>query len=413
MNVFAPLSLTNPNMITSFVNWLLQIASITRFSLLSVPARKGSAAAAVFGIAGVVAVLVGVLSIAQGFRHAMIVAGDPNTVMVLRSGSDSEMTSILIGDETRIIADASGVARTDAGALASAELFVVINLPKRSTGTDANVPLRGVGPAAFQVRRDLRLVAGRRFESGRNEIIVGRGAAREFAGLEIGAKLEVGPNQWTVVGVFAENGGISESEIWTDASVLQTTYRRGNSFQSVYAKLASFDAFAKFKETLANDPRLNVKVLRQTDFYAEQSILLYNMITVLGYLIATLMAIGAIFGALNTMYTAVSARTSEIATLRALGFGGEPVVISILIESLLLAILGGALGGGLAYVVFDGFYATTINWQSFSQVAFAFDVSPQLLLQGIIGAVLIGLIGGLFPAIRAARLPVATALREL
>jgi len=395
------------------LNWLRQIASLTQFNLKSIWGHKGSAAAALFGIAGVVAVLVAVLSIAQGFRHAMTVSGSPETAIVLRSGADTEMMSGLGGPTTRIIAEMEGVARGVEGPLASAELFVVINLPKRNTGTDANVPLRGVEPAAFQVRNGIEIVQGRRFEWGRNEVIAGAGAALEFEGLDVGSQLQVGKNAWTVVGVFTENGGISESEIWTDAAVLQPAYRRGNSFQSVYARLDSPDAFQEFKDRLTTDPRLNVKVVRQPEYYAEQSTMVTNLITGLGTLVASLMGVGAVFGALNTMYTAVSSRTREIATLRALGFGGAPVVISVLLESLLLALVGGSLGAGLAYVAFDGFRAATINWQSFSQVAFAFDVTPALLIQGVLFAALIGLAGGLFPAIRAARMPVATALREL
>jgi len=395
------------------LNWLSQTASVTKLSLQTLVERKGAAAAAAFGIAGVVAVFIGVLSIAQGFRHAMTASGDPGTALVMRSGSDSEMMSILMGDEVRLIGDFPGVARSEAGAKASAELFVIIDLPKRSTGTDANVPLRGVEAAAFQVRDRLRIIEGRRFESGRNEVIVGFGAAKEFAGLDLGAKIKVGHNEWTVVGLFTDNGGLSESEIWTDAGVLQSAYERGNSFQSVCVKLTSPEAFQDFKDKLTTDPRLNVKVVRQTEYYAEQSTAVYRLITTLGKLIALLMGVGAVFGALNTMYTAVSARTREIATLRALGFGSGPVVVSVMIESLLLAAAGGSVGGGLAYFVFDGYRAATMNWQSFSQVAFAFKVTPQLLTQGILYATLIGFVGGLLPAIRAARLPIARALREL
>jgi putative ABC transport system permease protein len=398
---------------TYLFNWLSQVAAITRFSLQTIPERKGASAAAIFGIAGVVAVLIGVLSIAQGFRHAMTAAGSPSTVVVLRSGADNEMTSILLREDTRIIADAPGVRRTDSGPVASAELFVIIDLPKRSSGTSANVPLRGVEPTAFQVRDEVQIIAGRRFESGRNEVVAGRGAAAEFAGLELGAKLKVGQNEWTVVGLFSARGGISESELWTDSSVLQQAYKRGTSYQAVYAKLTSPEAYTQFKDALTSDPRLNVKVLRQTDYYAGQSEMIYNLITVLGTLIASLMAVGAIFGALNTMYTAVSARTREIATLRALGFGSSPIVLSVLIESFLLAWIGGAIGSTLAYLAFDGYRAATMNWQSFSQVAFAFAVTPPLLAQGVIYAAVIGLVGGLFPAIRAARLPIAAALREL
>jgi putative ABC transport system permease protein len=396
----------------ALLNWLSRTTCVSKLSLQTLIERKGAAGAAAFGIAGVVAVFIGVLSIAQGFRHAMTVSGDPSTALVLRSGSDNEMMSILMGEEVRFVGDYPGVARSEEGPKASSELFVIIDLPKRSTGTDANVPLRGVTGAAFQVRDRLRIVEGRRFEAGRNEVIVGLGASKEFAGLDLGARLKVGRNEWSVVGIFTDNGGLAESEIWTDASVLQSAYQRGNSFQSVYVKLTSPDAFQEFKDRLTTDPRLNVKVVRQTEYYASQSQAVYRLITTLGKLVAFLMGIGAVFGALNTMYTAVSTRTREIATLRALGFGGSPVVLSILIESLLLAALGGGMGGGLAYFAFDGYRAATMNWQSFSQVAFAFRVTPQLLGEGIAYAALIGLVGGLFPAIRAARLPVARALSE-
>ncbi len=393
-------------------NWLSQIGSVTAFNLRTIPERRGAAIAAAVGIAGVVAVFVGVLSIAAGFQAAMAVSGSPDNVVVLRSGADSEMTSGLSREETRLISDAPGVARTANGPLASAELFVIINLPKRSTGTDANVPFRGVQPPAFDVRGNIRIVQGRRFEPGRNELLVGAGAAREFAGLVVGQQIRIGQADWDVVGIFTAEGGVAESEIWTDAAVLQPAYHRGDSFQVVYAKLQSPDAFTQFKDALTANPQLNVKVVRQTDFYSEQSTTLTRFITTVGFYIAALMALGALFGALNTMYSAVAARTREIATLRALGFGASPVVFSILLESLLLALAGGVIGAAGAYFAFNGFTTSTINWQTFSQVAFAFTVTPRLLLVAIIWAAVIGLIGGLFPAVRAARLPIAAGLRE-
>ena len=396
------------------INWIAQIASVTKFGLLSLPQRRGAVAATIVGIAGVVAVLVGVLSIAAGFRQVMSASGSPDGAVVLRSGADSEMVSGLSRDETRIIADAPGVARNrDGSGLASAELYVIINLPKRSTGTDANVPLRGVEPAAFQVRDHLKIVEGRKFDWGKDEVIVGRGAAQEFAGLDVGSKIKVGRYEWPVVGMFSANGGAAESEIWTDAKVLQDAYHRGDSFQSDYVKLDSPGSFQKFKDSLTSNPQLSVKVSRQTDYYAEQSQTMTRLITTLGYWVAALMALGALFGALNTMYSAVAARTREIATLRALGFGSGAVVVSLMLESLLLALVGGVIGGGLAYLAFNNFHASTMNWQSFSQVTFAFRVTPELLVRGIVWSAVIGLIGGLFPAIRAARLPIASALREL
>jgi putative ABC transport system permease protein len=394
-------------------NWFSQIVSVTLFNLRTIPERKGAAAAAAVGIAGVVAVFVGVLSIAAGFRAAMTVSGPDDVAIVLRSGADSEMTSGLGRDEVRLIADAPGMARTEDGPLASAELFVMINLTNRSTGTDGNLAFRGVGKSALAVRGDIKIVEGRHFEPGRNEIIVGTGAARTFAGIELGNRIRIGQAEWTVVGRFTGGSGAAESEIWTDAAVLQPAYNRGDSFQSVYAKLASPQSFQQFKDALTTNPQLKVKAVRQGEFLLEQSSMLTGFIEGLGYFIAVLMALGALFGALNTMYSAVAARTREIATLRALGFGAGPVILSVMFESLALALIGGATGATAAYLAFDGFKAATINWQTFSQVAFAFSVTPQLLASAIIWATTIGLIGGLFPAIRAARLPVAAALREL
>ena len=394
------------------IHWLRQIFAILSFSLRTLPQRKGSIASALFGIIGVVAVLVGVLSIGQGFRRTMEVAASPDVVLVMRSGADTEMMSGLQREETRVIASTEGIVQDEAGPLASSELFVVINLPKRSTGTDANVPLRGVEQAAYKVRDNFEMLEGRPFEPGRDEIIVGRGAALEFAGLDLGNEVQVGQNRWKVVGIFADDGSISESEIWTDASLLQSAYRRGDYYQSVYLKLRDPAEFTAFKDRLLNDPRLQVRVLRQGEYYSEQSVLLYNMITGLGTLIALMMAVGAVFGALNTMYTAVASRSREIATLRALGFTNSPVLISVLTESVILALVGGAVGGLLAFAAFDGFRAATMNWSSFSQVTFAFEVTPDLLVKGVFYATAIGLVGGLFPAVRAVRQPVADALRE-
>jgi putative ABC transport system permease protein len=393
--------------------WLSQVAAVTWLNLRTIGERRGASLAAIFGVAGVVAVFIAVLSIAEGFRKTMTSTASPDTAIVLRSGSDSEMMSGLGRESTRIIADAPGVRRAAQGPAASAELYVVVDLPKRATNTDANVPLRGVQPSAFVVRDEIEIIEGRRFQEGRNEIIAGKSAAAEFAGLEVGNRLRWGQNEWTVVGIFSAKGGLSESEIWCDVGVLQPAYRRGETFQAVYARLESADSFTRFKDTLTADPRLDVKVIREIDYYADQSRMLYSVISGLGSIIAFLMAIGAVFGALNTMYSAVASRTREIATLRALGFRSGPVVLSVLAESLFLSLLGGAIGAAVAYFGFNGYQASTLNWTSFSQVAFAFTVTPGLLIQGVVYALLMGLIGGLFPAIRAARLPVATALREL
>ena len=395
------------------MTWLAQLFTVSALNVRTIPQRLGSAIVAVTGIAGVVVVFVAVLSIAEGFTAALRDAAAPERVIIMRSGSDSEMTSGLSADQTTIVADAPGVRRGLDGPLASPELFVIVDVPKRATGTDANVPLRGVTTRVFQVKDEVRIVEGRRFTPGTNEIIVGRAAHGQFAGLDIGTQAKWGQNRWTVVGIFEANGSVAESEIWCDARVLQPAYRRGNSYQSVYARLDSPEAFDRFKDALTTDPRLNVSVRREADYYADQAQLLRRMITTIGYLIAALMGIGAVFGALNTMYNAVASRTREIATLRALGFGRFAVMTSVISESLFLSLIGGGVGGALAWAAFDGYQTATMNWQTFSQVAFAFAVTPELLLRGIVYAAVMGVIGGFFPAVRAARLPIVNALREL
>ena len=391
---------------------LHQAGVVSLLNLRTLRERRGASLAAMVGVAGVVATFVAVLSMAEGFRAVMTTTGAPDRAIVLRGGSNAEMYSILTRDDVRIISGEPGIARGRDGPLASAELFVIVDLPKRSTGTAANVPLRGVQPAAFAVRSEIRIVEGRSFEQGRNEIIVGRGAASQFAGLDLGSRLRWGENTWTVVGIFDAGGRVSDSELWCDVAVLQPAYRRGNSFESVYVRLDSPGSFDAFKDALTTDPRLSVQVQRESEYFEEQSRLLTGIITGLGTLVAGLMGIGAVFGALNTMYSAVAARTREIATLRALGFGGGAVVASVLAESMLLALAGGILGAVVSYLAFNGYQTSTINWQSFSQVAFAFAITPGLMARGISYALLMGLIGGLFPAIRATRIPVARALRE-
>lgn len=394
------------------MNWLSQIFTVISFTLRTIPQRRGAAIAAAFGIAGVVGVLVGVLAIAEGFRQTMTASATPDVAIVLRSGADNEMNSGLSREETRIISTAPGIAQGPNGPLTSSELFVVISLPKITTGTDANVPLRGVEPNAFAVRSSIKLVEGRRFEPGKNEIIVGVGASRVFAGLELGKQIKVGPNLWHVVGLFTAAGGAEESEIWTDAAVLQPAYQRADSFQSMFVKLASPESFTEFKDFLTTNPQVKTKTSKLSDYYLDQSSQLSDFITTIGVFIASLMALGALFGALNTMYGAVAARTREIATLRALGFSSGPVVVSVLAESITLALVGGVFGATVAYLAFNGYQASTLNWASFSQVTFRFAVTPALLTQAIFFAAVLGVLGGLLPAFRAARMPIAQALRE-
>jgi putative ABC transport system permease protein len=395
------------------LNGLMQILAVTALNLRTMPQRLASSGVAVVGIAGVVVVLVSVLSIAAGFTAAMRGSGSPARALVMRSGADSEMTSGLQGPEVDVIKQAPRIRLNDRAALVSAELYVVIDLPKKATNSPANVPMRGIEPLALQVRDDVSLVEGRLLEFGTNEVIVGRGASGQFAGLSVGSQIVSGQNTWVVVGVFEADGGVAETEIWCDARVLQGAYRRGNSFQTVLARLDSSESFDTFRDWLTTNPQLNVQVRRETEYYAQQSQALTSLIRGIGFGIAALMGIGAVFGAILTMYTAVSTRSREIATLRALGFNAVSVVVSVLAESLALGAIGGLLGGLAAYLAFNGYQTSTMNFQTFSQVAFAFRVTPELLVLGLTYALVMGLIGGLLPAVRAARLPIPTALREL
>ena len=394
-------------------SWISQTLAVTALNLRTIPQRLGSTGVAIVGIAGVVVVFVSVLSIAAGFTAAMEGAGSPSRAIVMRTGADSEMTSGIGGPDATIIKEAPGLRRDGQTALASAELYVIIDLPKKSTGTPANVPLRGVEPTVLQVRDGAKIVEGRMFTFGTNEVVVGRGARGQFEGLTVGSTVQSGKAIWQVVGVFSAEGGVAETEIWVDSRVLQGIYNRGNSYQSVLARLDSADSFNTFRDWLTTNPQLNVQVKRETEYYAAQSRNLSNLIRGIGFSIAGLMGLGAIFGAVLTMYTAVSTRSREIATLRALGFNSTSVVVSVLAESMALGAIGGLIGGIGAYFAFNGYQTSTMNFQTFSQVAFAFLVTPQLLITGLIYALIIGMIGGLLPAIRAARLPIPSALREL
>jgi putative ABC transport system permease protein len=354
-----------------------------------------------------------VLSIAQGFSAAMEQTGSDSRALVMRSGADSEMTSGLGNTEVDIIKQAPGLRRDGQNAVASAELYVIIDIPKIGTNSPANVPMRGIEPKATEVRDEFSITEGRMMQFGTNEVVVGRGAVANFQGLTLGSTIHSGQNTWQVVGVFETDGSIAETEIWCDGRVLQGAYRRGNTYQTVLAHLDSSQSFDTFRDWLTANPQVNVQVRREAEYYAQQSRALSTLIRTVGFGIAALMGIGAVFGAILTMYTAVSTRSREIATLRALGFNTTSVVVSVLTESLALAAIGGAIGGVLAYVAFNGYQTSTMNFSTFSQVAFAFQVTPQLLIMGLTYALVMGLVGGLFPALRAARLPIPSALREL
>jgi putative ABC transport system permease protein len=393
--------------------WLNQLFAVTAMNLRNLPARLGTSLVAVVGIGGVVAVLVSLLSMGEGFRAALDLSGRDDVALVLRGGSSDELSSAFDREQVSVIAAAPGIVRDARGPVASPEFYTIVDLPMRSTGTEANVPFRGVTSRAAEVREDFRIVAGRMFHPGRNEVIVGRGAFAQFGNVDLGRTVVWGSQAWQVVGVFEAGGSISESEVWADLTVLQGVYRRGNSVQIVRVKLESPDSIAKVSGWLDADPRLDATVRSERAFYADQSRILVTMIRYVGTTIAVLMGIGAVFAALNTMYSAVSSRTREIATLRALGFGAAPVVTSVLLESVALGLIGGVLGGAIVYLGLNGYQASTLNWASFSQVTFAFTVTPALLVTGLVYSLILGLVGGLLPALRAARLPVTTGLREL
>jgi len=395
------------------MSWIHQIVSVTAMNLRSIGQRLTASLVAVVGVAAVVGVFAGVLSMASGFEKTMVAAGSTDTAVILRAGSTGELASGISYEQVQIVANAPGVRKEGGVPLLSAELYVIVDVTKKSTGDSANVPLRGVQPGAFAVPDNLSLVEGRQFDTGKNELIVGRGAQRMFEGLEVGGTVPFGVTEWTVVGVFEDDGSVSESELWADVRVIQAAYRRGNSFQSVRVKLQSPEAIETLRTALEDDPRIDVDVFDEREFYSQQSEQMTNLIQGVGYPITFLMAFGAIFGALNTMYSSISARAKEIATLRAIGFRPLAILVSVIAESAVLAVVGGIAGGGIAWLALNGFTVSTLNSASFSQVVFDFAVSGDLIAQGLVAAVVIGLVGGLFPAIRAVRMPVSVALREL
>ena len=383
------------------------------YNLRSLRLRWLSTLVAVFGIAGTVGVFVAMLALAQGFRAVLVSSGSPQNAIVRRAGATSEMESVLQLDQVRVIRDAPGVQRDGSGPLVSPEVVVIAAFPLRRTGTDANVPVRGVSPAVLAVRPSVRLIAGRFFRAGVNELLVGRNVASSYAGFGLGNTARFGGGTWTVVGVFDAGGSAFDSELWCDANVLNQVYRRPQSLvQSVTLRMTQADAFPVVRDALLADPRLTVQVDREIEYYEKQSKQLTTLILVLGSLVALVMGIGAVFGALNTMYSAVAERAREIATLRALGFGAGAVVASFLFEALCVAAVGGALGC-LGVLPLNGLTTGAMNWQTFSHLAFAFQVTPMLLALGFAFALFMGVVGGVPPALRAARQPIAAALREL
>jgi len=383
------------------------------YNVRSVKARWTSAIVAVLGIAGTVGVFVAMLSLARGFKATLVASCSADNAIIMRAGATSEMMSGIALEQVKIMQDAPGVARGENGPLITSEVVVVAPFPLKSTGTDANVQVRGVSANVLNIRKNIKMIEGRMFQPGLAELVVGKNANSTYSGLTVGNTVDFGGGHWQVVGVFDAGGSAFDSEVWCDARVLDDVYKRpSNVFQSVTVHLTSPAALQQFKDAVTADPRLTVDVSREIDYYAKQSTRMTQLITILGGLVAGVMAIGAIFGALNTMYSAIAERGREIATMRALGFGATAVVFSFMVEALLISFIGGAIGC-IAVLPLNGLTTATMNWQTFSNMAFAFKITSGLLLGGLIFALVMGILGGLPPALRAAARPVAVALREL
>jgi putative ABC transport system permease protein len=389
-----------------------QTRSIVRIGIATIPQRLGSSAVVVVGIAGVVGVLVALLAMGAGFEQILKQTGADDTVIILHSGAESEATSTLDNDTVGIISQAPQVLRGSAGQpVASAEQLIVASLPTRNTGLEASIAMRGVGESAWALSRNFRITEGRKFTPGLRELIVGKSTRDEFVGLSVGATVSFDGQSWPIVGVF-DSADAHNSEIWGDAQVIGSSYRRGGTVNSLVLRLTDASAIDALKAGIESDPRLKVTVQTTREYYSRQSESIAQIVGIVGTTIGGIMALGAIFGALNTTYAAVADRSREIATLRAIGFRTGPVILSVLLETMLLAVLGGAVGAGLTWMIFDGFTASTVGANS-SQVVFAFDVSRELLASGLKWALAIGLVGGLLPALRAARMPIVAGLREL
>jgi putative ABC transport system permease protein len=391
--------------------FLLQIAAVTTINLKSLPQRAWLSLSTVVAIGLVVIVLLSFLAMGNGFRRTIEGSGAHDVAVVLRGGSQSEINSVLIRDQVRLIEESPGIARDAEGKpLASAELYLVVDGIKRTTGTKANLPLRGIGAQGAALRHDIVVTAGRMFNPGANEIVVGKGLLREFSGFDLGRTVTFAGTKWAVVGIFSAGGTVFESELWADLPVVQSLFKRVNTFQTLRARLTSPAALADLKAYAQTDARIKeLEIKSEAAYFAEQASRTSDLIQKLGWPLAIGMAFGALAGALNTMYSSVAARATEIATLRAIGFGGLPAFFGTLIEALVLVVIGGSIGALTTFVIFDGFTASTLG-ASFTQVVFRFEFSPSLIAQGVVLALAVGLLGGLFPAIRAARTPIVTGL---
>jgi putative ABC transport system permease protein len=390
--------------------FLLQVTAVTLINIKSIPQRFWLSLSTVVAVALVVMVLLSFLAMANGFQRTLASSGANDVAIVLRGGSQAEINSTVSREQVRLIEDLPGIARSpDGKPLVSAELYLIVDGVKRASQTKANLPLRGVGQEGAAVRKGIRIVEGRMFSPGANEIVVGKALLREFEGFEIGKTVPFSTTRWTVAGIFEADGSVFESEIWADLPVVQSLFNRSNIFQTVRVRLQSAAALDTLKRYVDEDPRLKLDVKSEVAYFAEQASQTSDLIQKLGWPLAIAMALGALAGALNAMYSSVATRAVEIATLRAIGFGGFPAFVGTLVESLILAVLGGVIGAVVTYLVFDGFSASTLG-ASFTQVVFSFSLSPALIAQGVMLALAVGLLGGLFPAIRAARMPIVAGL---
>ena len=386
-----------------------QIGAVTMINLRSIPQRWGMSLATVLSVAVVVGVLLGFLAMANGFRATVDGSGADDVAVFLRAGSQAELNSGLGRDSVRLIEAGPGIAADAAGdPILSAELYVIVDGIKRSSGTEANLPLRGVGLDASSLREGFTMIDGRMFAPGSSELVVGEGVIRQFEGFDMGQTVRLGSNEWQVVGVFSTGGSVFDSEIWADVGTIQNLYQRTGTVQSVRARLTSPEALAGLQQYVADEPRLDLDVNSERDFFASSAGGTSDVIMFLGWPLAVIMAIGALAGAWNAMYASVDARTREIATLRAIGFSGFPAFVGTMVESLMLASIGGLLGAGATYLIFDGVSASTLGG-GFTQIVFSFAVTPAALVSGVVLALIVGAAGGFFPAIRAARVPILKA----
>ena len=390
-----------------------QILAITGMNIRTILQRSGASIVIIIGIAGSVAVMVSLLAMAEGLSKTIASTGQEDRALIFREGSNSEMSSGIAMTDLAIIENTQGIKKSEDGPMIAAEIFTIIDLKKKGAVDTSNLPLRGVQEMSFKIRPELKIIEGKNFFPGKGEIIVGKGAANEYEGLELGNKIKIRDSEWAVVGIFSTGGDVHESEIWADLAVTQGAFRRGASASIAIVQMEENASITDLGATLELDPRLDLKVQGEVDFYEEQSSGASSLIQAFGYTVAVIMAIGAVFAALNTMYSAVSTRLVEIGTLRAVGFHGSSVLFALMIESMFLALLGGLLGAGLSYLIFNGYTVSTLASVSFTQTAFDFAVTGEIIGQGLILALIVGFLGGLLPARRAATQDITEALRAI